>query len=83
MDYNERPSLPMDELRHAVGDDPEGLTAADDLHAAWQSETPDRKTIEGHVDRLRGIRDAEAVVLNWWESPRVQSIVKNLTDAQL
>jgi hypothetical protein len=83
MNDNERPSVPLDELRRALGDDPNGLAAADDLHHAWQSETPDRTAIEGHVDRLRGIHTAEAVILNWWESPRVQAVVKSLTDAQL
>ncbi len=79
----DRPEFPIDDVRRAVGEDPEGLRATDDLHTAWQSETPDRTAIEGHVDRLRGIHAAEAVVMNWWESPRVQAVVKSLTDAQL
>lgn len=83
MESNDRPAVPVDDLRRAFADHPEGLAATDDLHAAWQHESPDTHAIAGHVERIRTMGKAEAVILNWWESPRVQAVVKSLTDAQL
>jgi hypothetical protein len=83
MSDHARPDLPLDELRNALGDHPEGLAATDALHASVNHETPNAEHITEHVHTLRGIPAAEAVIANWYESEPVQRFVLNLTNAGL
>jgi hypothetical protein len=76
---NDVPHPPYDELRTAVSTDPGALAAVDDLHASLSAEHPDAPTIAGHVDRLRGVKTAEARVASWYESPVVQEWLAGLS----
>ena len=78
-----RPQPPLEELRNALGDHPEGMAATDALHASVNHETPNAEHITRHVHTLRGIPAAEAVIANWYESEPVQRFVLNLTNANL
>jgi hypothetical protein len=77
------PLLPYDELRHAVGDDPSAQGELDALHAHLAASEPDPARIRGHVDALRGVRDAEARIANWWDDPVTQRWIKAISDAGL
>jgi len=73
------PHPPYDEFRSAAGQDAEALAAVDDLHASMNAEQPHPPTIAQHVDRLRGVKDAEARVASWYESPVVQKWLAGLS----
>jgi hypothetical protein len=77
------PALPYDDLRSALGDDPAARTELDALHAHLGEPHPDPVRIKSHVDALRGVREAEAHVANWWDDPVTQSWIKALGDAGL
>ncbi len=78
-----RPHPPTDALRAALAEHPEGLAAADALHASVAHASPDAATIAAHAATLRGIPRAEAIVVNWYESAPVQRFIANLTNAGL
>jgi hypothetical protein len=78
-----KPPLPYDELRHAIGDDAAARTELDALHAHLAEANPDPTRIAGHVDALRGVRDAEARLVNWWDDPVTQRWLKALGDTGL
>jgi hypothetical protein len=73
------PHAPYDDLRSDVGSDTEALAAVDNLHASMHADRPDPPTIAQHVDRLRGVKNAEARVAGWYESPTVQEWLAGLS----
>jgi hypothetical protein len=78
-----RPQLPFDELRAAVGADPAARTALEELRAHLETPAPDPEAVRRHVDALRGVRDIEARIANWWDDPETQRWVMTITDAGL
>ncbi len=77
------PLLPYDQLRHAAGDDASAQSELDALHAHLGTERPDPARIRDHVDALRGVRDVEAHIANWWDDPVTQRWIKAITDSGL
>jgi hypothetical protein len=77
------PLLPYDDLRHAAGDDASAQRELDALHQHLAATQPDPAQIRGHVDALRGVRDVEARIANWWDDPETQRWIKAITDAGL
>jgi len=77
------PHPPYDDLRSDVSSDPAALAAVDDLHASMTAEKPHRDAIAQHVDRLRGVKNAEARVAGWYESPTVQEWLAGLSSGGL
>jgi hypothetical protein len=75
--------LPYDDLRSAIGDDAAARSELDALHAHLGEPHPDPERIVRHIDALRGVRDAEARVANWWDDPLTQRWIKSLSDAGL
>jgi hypothetical protein len=78
-----KPPLPYDELHAAIGDDPAARRELDALRANLEGSQPDPVRVRGHVDALRGVRDVEARIANWWDDPRTQNWIMVLTDAGL
>jgi hypothetical protein len=77
------PHLPYDELHAAIGDDPGARRELEGLRANLEGPTPDAARVQGHVDALRGVRDVEARIANWWDDPETQRWVMFVTDAGL
>jgi hypothetical protein len=77
------PHPPYDELRGELGGDPAAARALDELQEHLRGPAPDPATVQRHVDVLRGVRDIEARIANWWDDPVTQRWVKALTDAGL
>jgi hypothetical protein len=75
------PALPYDELSAAIGDDSDARRELEGLRAQLAGPAPDPARIRGHVDSLRGVRDVEARVANWWDDPETQRWVMFFTDA--
>lgn len=77
------PELPYDDLHAAIGSDPAARAKLDALRDQLAHPTPDAATVARHVDALRGVRDVEARIANWWDDPKTQIWIKGLTDAGL
>lgn len=74
-----RASFPGDALRAAIPPSHEAHQSIDGLEAELQQPAPRRGEIEQHVDALKSVRDLEATVANWWDSPSTQEFVADLT----
>lgn len=72
------PVIPHEDFHAALPAGHPGHATIDELHAELRSPSPDRRKIEEHVGRLRGIPELEATVVSWWEAPRVQRIISDL-----
>jgi hypothetical protein len=77
------PHPPYEELRAALGDQPDGASSVDALQAELAAETPDATRVSAHASRLRSIPVIEARIANWWDDPSTQSWVKAITDSGL
>jgi hypothetical protein len=64
--------LPRDELHAALPDGHDGHATIDALHDEIHASRPDPKAIERHVGALRAFPELEAIVVNWWDSPKTQ-----------
>jgi hypothetical protein len=78
-----RPHLPYSELQAEIGTDPAARAELDALREHLDHPQPDPTRLQGHVDRLKGVHDAEARIANWWDDPKTQLWIKGLTDAGL
>jgi len=78
-----RPQLPYDELHAAIGADPAARIELDALREHLAHPTPDPARLQGHVDALRGVHDAEARIANWWDDPETQRWVMTISSAGL
>ena len=79
----EIPHPPYDELRSGLGNDPAAARALEDLHEHLHSAAPEPTTVRKHVDVLRGVRDVEARIANWWDDPATQRWIKAIGDTGL
>lgn len=77
------PHPPYDDLRAGAAGDPAVAAQVDALEAHVRSTEPDPRRLEEHVDGLRGVRDLEARIANWWDDPATQRWIKGLGDAGL
>ena len=75
--------LPYDELSAEVGDDAAARGELDALHAHLQGDKHESARIAGHVDALRGVRDAGARIANWFDNPDTQRWFMTIADAGL
>jgi hypothetical protein len=73
-----RDSLPHEDLHAALSEAHDAHATVDALHAEMQKSVPDRASVEQHVAHLRLIPELEAIIVSWWENPRVQRIVADL-----
>jgi hypothetical protein len=78
-----RPQFPYADLHAAIGDDTAARSELDALRDHLDEPTPDPARVQGHIDALRGVRDVEARIANWWDDPKTQTWIKGLTDAGL
>jgi hypothetical protein len=79
----QRPTLPQDDLHGALPSEHPAHATIDRLDAELQAAQPDRQAIEQHVGALRLLPELEAIVANWWENPRTQRFVWNLSQIGL
>jgi hypothetical protein len=67
-------SLPPEHAAHAT---------IDALHTEANRRAPNRTSLEKHVSDLRLLPELEAIVVNWWDSPRTQRIIADLNQIGL
>lgn len=77
------PHPPYDELRAALGTPSDHTADVDDLHTAMNAERPAPDHVRASVDRLRGVPELEARIANWFDSPRVQQWLFDLSETGL
>lgn len=78
-----RESFPGSELRSALPQSHPAQETISALEGELEKPMPSRASIERHVGALRGVRELEAVVANWFDSPSVQTIIADLTQIGL
>ncbi len=76
-------SFPADALRAAVPPSHGAHKSIDRLQGELVKPTPRREALEEHVNALRSVRELEATIANWWDSPATQQIVYDLTQIGL
>lgn len=74
-----RTSFPGDALRAAIPESHEAHESIDGLEAELDRPAPRRASLEQHVGALRAIRELEATIANWWDSPSTQEFIADLT----
>lgn len=67
-------ALPPEHAAHAT---------IDALHAEAKRRSPNRASLEKHASELRLLPELEAIVANWWDSPRTQRIIAALNQIGL
>jgi L-fuculose-phosphate aldolase len=75
---DERPQVPLEELRAAAGDHPDARQAVEDFHGAFTAATPDSARVAAHAERLRGYDNVAGAFERWWLDPRVQTFLADL-----
>lgn len=79
----ERPDFPAEKLRAALPDDPDVFKRIDELHRELRSERPASATIREHVAQLRKHAPLRALLAAWFDDPRTQAFIDELTAAGL
>jgi hypothetical protein len=73
-----RESLPHRGLHAALPEEHDGHAKVDALHAEIHKPAPDRGSVERHVAHLRLLPELEAIIVNWWDDPKVQRFFGDL-----
>jgi hypothetical protein len=76
-------SFPAEALRGALPPSHRARESIDHLQGELAKAIPSREAIEQHVGALRSVRELEAIIVNWWDSPITQRIVADLTQIGL
>jgi hypothetical protein len=76
-------TFPAETLHEALPASHGAHTTIDQLQTELGKAAPSTATIQQHTDALRSVRELEAVVANWWDSPTTQRIVFDLTQIGL
>ena len=79
----DRPDLPVEALRAAVPSNPSAQAEIDALHRELGAESPASATIKAHVESLRKHPGLGTLIANWFEDPRTQTFIQELTAAGL
>ena len=80
---NERPQFPAEDLRAAMPDDPEVFKRIADLDDELRSERPASAKIHAHVTELHKHASLRTLLAAWFEDPRTQAFIDELTAAGL
>ena len=70
-------------MHAALPDEHEAHETIDRLHEEVRSAKPDRAAIERHVGTLRGIPALEATIVTWWDDPKTQRFIADITQIGL
>jgi hypothetical protein len=78
-----RPMVPHAKLHASLTKGHSAHSTIDKLHAEMQVSSPSRRAIERHVSDLRALPELEATIANWWEDPKTQRFIANLSQIGL
>lgn len=77
------PEYPADELRNAAGEDRAARARVDALGRELDSSSPARSSIHDHVNELRKHPSLGTLIANWFDDPRTQAFIDELTGTGL
>jgi methylthioribose-1-phosphate isomerase len=80
---DERIDFPADKLNAAIPDDPEARARIEALKRELASDRPTAANIHTHVTELRKHASLRDLVTAWFENPRTQAFIEELTAAGL
>ncbi|MBV8602251.1 MAG: hypothetical protein JO359_11870 [Candidatus Eremiobacteraeota bacterium] len=80
---DDRPDFPLENLRAAVPGNPGAQAEIDALHRELAAERPASAKIKAHVESLQKHAPLSTLVANWFEDPRTQTFIQELTAAGL
>ena len=80
---SERPNFPAEDLRAALPDDPEVFKRIAELDDELRAEKPASAKIHAHVTELRKHVPLRTLLATWFEDPRTQAFIDELTAAGL
>jgi hypothetical protein len=75
--------LPVARLHDALPQGHAAHATIDNLYREITGAKPNRATIEHHVSALRSLPELEATVANWWDDPKTQRVIYDLTQIGL
>jgi methylthioribose-1-phosphate isomerase len=76
---DDRTGFPAEKLHAAIPDDPETRKHIDALHRELASDRPTAANINQHVTELKKHATLRDVVTAWFENPRTQAFIDELT----
>jgi len=76
-------SFPAEALRAALPPSHAAHKSIDELQGELAKPAPSREALEPHVNALRSVRELEAMIANWFDSPITQKILFDLTQIGL
>lgn len=76
-------SFPAAALRASLPQSHPAHETIDALQSELDKPAPNRASIEQHVGALRSVRELEATVANWFDSPAIQTLIADLTQIGL
>jgi hypothetical protein len=76
-------ALPREDLHAALPAGHVAHASIDELHSAMEGRAPDRSSIERRIGHLRSFPELEAIVANWWDDPKTQRFIANLSQIGL
>jgi hypothetical protein len=74
-----RTDFPDDKLNAAIADDPEARARIEALKRELASDRPTAANIHAHVTELRKHASLRDLVTAWFENPRTQAFIEELT----
>jgi hypothetical protein len=80
---DETPEYPADDLRNAAGEDRAARARIDALGRELDASKPGRSTIDEHVKELRKHPSLGTLIAKWFDDPRTQAFIDELTGTGL
>ncbi|HEY1727656.1 MAG TPA: hypothetical protein VGG22_04705 [Candidatus Baltobacteraceae bacterium] len=80
---DERTDFPADKLNAVTPNDPEARARIEALKRELAADRPTAANIQSHVTELRKHASLRDLVTAWFESPRTQAFIEELTAAGL
>lgn len=75
----DRPKFPADDLRNAVPHDEPARDRIDALDRELNADRPDKSAITSHVGELRKHASLATIIANWFEDPKTQAFINELS----
>ena len=79
----EHPDFPAEDLRAALPDDPDVYKRISELHDELHAHHPKSAAIQEHVSALRQHPSLRDIITAWFDDPRTQAFIAELTAAGL
>lgn len=76
-------TFPAESLHEALPASHDAHATIDQLQAELGKDAPSTAALKQHVNALGSVRELEAVIANWWDSPTTQRVVYDLTQIGL